>query len=153
MCFAYLARHEESFRKGEINMEKDRFNICEVHICTFERPKDGFIKPMLNSFPTRWCVIDNKNLVAIDINLEAKYNYIPTCSGLYMLNNASRLIQENKRAAIFNYSTIYCDKKILEKGKEIIKKMNNGYEFVDGNEMFSNEEYLEILTEEELNKF
>lgn len=127
----------------------DRFNISEVHVCPFERTKDGFVKPLLNEYPTRWCVIDNINSIAIDIELGVKYNYILTCSGIYMLNCASKLIKDDKRAAVISYANILCDLSIIEKAKPIIEKLKNNYQFVDGNDLYSNEEYLKYLKQEE----
>lgn len=127
----------------------DRFSISEVHVCTFERTKDGFVKPLLNEYPTRWCVIDNINSIAIDIELGVKYNYIPTCSGIYMLNGASKLIKDDKRAAVISYANILCDLSIIEKSKPIIEKLKNNYQFVDGNDLYSNEEYLKYLKQSE----
>lgn len=127
----------------------DRFSISEVHVCPFERTKDGFVKPLLNEYPTRWCVIDNINSIAIDIELGVKYNYIPTCSGIYMLNGASKLIKDDKRAAVISYANILCDLSIIEKAKPIIEKLKNNYKFVDGNDLYSNEEYLKYLKQEE----
>lgn len=130
----------------------DRFSISEVHVCPFERTKDGFVKPLLNEYPTRWCVIDNINSIAIDIELGVKYNYIPTCSGIYMLNDASKLIKDDKRAAVISYANILCDLGIIEKAKPIIEKIKNNYQFVDGNDLYSNEEYLEYLKQEKNGK-
>ena len=134
----------------------DRFSISEVHVRPFERTKDGFVKPLLNEYPTRWCVIDNINSIAIDIELGVKYNYIPTkynyittCSGIYMLNGASKLIKDDKRAAVISYANILCDLSIIEKAKPIIEKLKNNYQFVDGNDLYSNEEYLKYLKQEE----
>lgn len=126
----------------------DRFSISEVHVCPFERTKDGFVKPMLNEYPTRWCVIDKTNSIAIDIKLGVRYNYIPTMSGLYILNGASKFIKDDKRAAIISYYNVGRDLDMIEQANSIIEKLKNDYVFIDGNALYSNEEYLKHLEQE-----
>lgn len=128
---------------------KDKYTINEINICTFRFNKQGRISPNLNEYPqARLCVIDTENKIAIDVIHRLKYDYIETLSRLYFMNEASKKIKENKRAAIFPYSLIHIDRSDMKKAKKIINELENGYSFCDGNEVYNNEEYLELLEKE-----
>lgn len=126
----------------------ERFKIANTHICKFERPQEGVIKPLLYMYPTRWCVIDKQENVAIDIKLGVKYKYIPTCSGLYVLSDVSNLILEDKRGAILDYADLLWDADLKNKAKIIIEQIKNNYQFIDGNDLYNDEEYFNYLNKE-----
>ena len=114
----------------------DKYVIKDVNICTFSFDQNGNIKPNLNDYPIiRTCVIDTEKNIAIDINHELEYDYIETHSRLYFINGASKKIIENKRAAIFSYYIMSLDKKVEDKAKSIIKRLEKGTKFPDGNDV------------------
>ena len=120
-----------------------------MQICTFTFEKYG-IRPNLNKYPfTRLCVIDTENKIVIDVNHGCKYDFLESTSMISFMNGASKKIKENKRAAFnpitfLGYGTIDDEKKT----QDIVNKLKNGYEFLDGNDLYSNEEYLELVTKE-----
>lgn len=127
-----------------------KYKVAEVQICTFEFVKGGLFRPNLNQYPiARLCVIDTKNNVAIDVKHECKYDYLETLSMLNFMNGASKKIKENKRAALCPYMFLgFENKDDREKTYEIIKKLENGYEFIEGNDLYTNEEYLDLVFKE-----
>ena len=48
----------------------ERFFVREIHICPFERTDIDKIKPNLDDYPARYCVIDSDKQIAIDIELK-----------------------------------------------------------------------------------
>lgn len=128
---------------------EDKYKICEVQICTFTFEKYG-IRPNLNKYPiARLCVIDTKNKIAIDVGHECKYDFLESTSMLSFMNGASEKIKEDKRAAFSPIVFLgFENEKYERKTKEIIIKLENGYEFLDGNDLYSNEEYLKLVTKE-----
>lgn len=127
-----------------------KYQVFEFNICTFKLTPNGII-PNLSDYPyRRLCVLDNTRNKAIDVNQELEYDYIKTMNGLYFVNESYKKIKENKRAAIFSVINIYLDSNQLKKCKKVIKKLEDGHKFLDGNDALSNEEYLEILYNEKL---
>ena len=121
----------------------EKYQIKDVNICTFSFDKEGSIKPNLNEYPyIRTCLIDTEKNIAIDINHEVEYDYLQTQSRLYFINGASEKIKENKRAAIFSYYVVSVDPEVEKKAKDIVKKIEKGVKFPDGNDVLSNEDYL-----------
>ena len=131
---------------------KERFEIKELHICSFKLQKTG-VHPELEKYPQRLCVIDNERGKAIDIKHELEYDYIETMSGLYLINSSIDKIKENKRAAIFPIITYLSmiDEKDLLRAKRIITFLESGKKYADGNTVLSNEEYLKQVQKEEDN--
>ena len=132
----------------------ERFQIAELHICTFSF-ENNFISPDLENYPRRICVIDKQNKIVIDINHKLKYDYIETISGLYFINESMKKIKDGRRSAIFP-STIFLDdikdKKILESAKKIIEGLKSEKQYTDGNEFLNNEQYLKKVKEEKNDK-
>ena len=128
--------------------DNDRFSINEMFVCTFRKAEDNAYFAQIGKYPTRWCVVDMEQGIVIDIKMGLKYEYIETTSYLNFLNNSYKKIKGDKRAAYKPMQSIYIDPEIYAKGKEIIEKLKNGYEFVDGNDLYSNEEYLKYLEQE-----
>ena len=130
----------------------ERYSINPIHICTFEKFENG-IRPNLEEFPdVRLCVIDHELNKAIDVEHELQYDYLETMSSLYFINESSKKLKENKRAAIIPVVLLNCSVEELNKAKTIIEKLEVGYKFDDGNEELSNEEYLKRISEEKINK-
>lgn len=126
---------------------KKRFFIAEMYICTFDF-EDEFIKPSYG--PTRTCVIDDEKGIVIDIEHNLKYDYIKTMNGTFISSDSIRKLKEGKRAAIIPIDPIDIpsDKRIL--AYDIIKKLESGEEFKDGNEVLSNDEYLASLKDKSI---
>ncbi|MBQ9072112.1 MAG: hypothetical protein IJY25_03035 [Bacilli bacterium] len=129
---------------------KERYDVQEVHICPFEFEKTG-IRPELEKYPRRLCVFDNERKKVIDINNKLEYDYIETISGLYLINSSIEKIKESKRVAIFPTVTFLSDldSKTLSKAQAIIKYLESGKKYPDGNTALNNEQYLEKVKEEE----
>ena len=132
-------------------MEKPRYTLEQVYICTFSMNGEKYIQPNLNEYPNlRLCVIDNEDSIAIDINHELKYDYLKIQSMLYFLNDASKKIRIGKRAAIPSSVSYEYDEDKIKKANKIVKKLQKGYVFKDGNEVLGNEEYIKLAEEEAL---
>ena len=127
----------------------NKYKIAKVHICTFKFEQHG-IRPELNKYPiARLCVIDTKNNVAVDVGHECKYDFIETASMINFMNGAAEKIRENKRAAICPCAFLgFENREQREKTQGIIIKLENGYKFLDGNDLFTNEEYLKMVNDE-----
>ena len=126
----------------------DRFLITGIYICPVDRVGIGFFKPNLN-YPVRYCVIDNKTKIAIDIKTKLKYDYILTVNHKDFIDNSNKKIEPNKRVAIFPNFTFEYDNYDLEEVKRIIERLKNNERFADGNDALNNEQYLEYIKREE----
>ena len=125
-----------------------KYQVNHVNICPFKITDRGFI-PMRNEYPTtRLCVIDRDEGFAIDVNHELKYDFLESSSMLYFMNGASKKIKENKRAAINPITNLGLSEEDKKKVENILWKLEIGYEFEDGNDVLSNEEYLRKIEEE-----
>ena len=129
---------------------EDRFKIEEIHICPVQKIGNSF-KPNLE-YPARLCVIDEEKEIAIDIETRLQYDYVKTISRLYFISQSYEKIKGDRRVAIFPLSTLILDEKYRVEGNFIIDQLKNGVEFQDGNEVFNNEQYLEYLNQEKLEK-
>ena len=130
----------------------ERFSIKEVFLLPLTFSSMEYLKLDFD-YPTRVCVIDNKEKIAIDIQMGLKYDYIETQSKLFIFNEYVDKIKENKRVAmgtIKNISSI--DENLIKLGKSIIKKIENKKLFIDGNDVLSNEEYLKIVNNDQNDK-
>ena len=126
---------------------KNKYRVCELQICPFdiiETKKSGKIyKADRDNFPYRLCVFDEENKLAIDIDTEKSYRYIQM-SLMYFIGNEAKTIEQGKRYAILPLSFNVSDK-VYKKAQSIIRRLESGETFVDGN-IQSNEEYLELIT-------
>lgn len=128
---------------------KEKYSVNEVNICTFDTYENGLIRPNLNKYPVRrLCVIDNERKIAIDVMHELKYDFLDTFNQDYFINGSSKKIKPNRRAALFPLLYFSTDLDSLKRVRNIIQKLESGYEFKDGNEVLSNEKYLEIVNQE-----
>ena len=130
----------------------NRYSVCWLRICPFERLDGGILRPNRDDYPYRLCVLDKELSLAIDVKSEASYDYIRT-SLVYFLNEEAKKIEDNKRYAIMelHLSILGIDSKDYEHANNILNELNNGKEFVSGNTI-SNEEYLENINNENNNK-
>lgn len=130
----------------------NRYSVCWLQICPFERLDGGILRPNRDDYPYRLCVLDREKSLAIDVKSETSYEYIRT-SLVYFLNGEAKKIEDNKRYAIMelHLSILGIDSKDYEHANNILNELNNGKEFVSGNTI-SNEEYLENINNENNNK-
>ena len=77
-----------------------RFLVTSMYICPFEITDDRFVVQK-EGYPTRLCVIDNEQNIAIDICHGLKYDYVKIMSGLHFVSNYSDKIKSQKRLAVF----------------------------------------------------
>lgn len=128
-----------------------RFIIAEALISPLIFTNRSSLIPDSN-YPFRYCVVDLENLIAIDIEQELKYDYLPTESKLFLLstmNNKIDKIKSNQRFALLSVNLLNTDYEMHKKGINIIQRIKNGEQFKDGNVAFSNEKYLESIIKEQ----
>lgn len=120
--------------------------VGQVCICPINCLDRGYIIHK-GEYDYRWCIIDNNNNYAIDIEHELKYNYIKTMNGIYFVDESQKLIEDGKRVAIFPVNNLEIPKNILIKSKKIINLLDQGVEFKNGNDVYNNDDYLEKIKE------
>ena len=133
-------------------MKKENIRVAKIHICVFEKNNENQIKIDTQKYPDRICVIDEGKNIVIDVQTKHQYPYIRTVNRLYFASNddAAR-VKYGKRNACFEYSNCpFLEFTPLEfkNCNEIIEQLNQGVEFLDGNEVLTNEEYLEMIKNE-----
>lgn len=126
-------------------MRNNRYEIDLLYICPFMCLDNINIVPDLG-YPPRLCVVDKVNKIAIDIENRLKYNYIDRVRRL-KANDIKDKIADDKRVAIpalycLNTTEIFYDQCL-----EIVKNLEKGMYFKDGNTELNNEEYLKSVTE------
>ena len=126
----------------------DRYSVCWLQICPFDKINNGVLKPNREDYPYRLCVLDRQNSIAIDVKTEFSYNYILT-STVYFLNEESKKIEQGKRYAIMelHLSILEIEKEDYLHANLIVNKLKYGKEFINGN-FISNEEYLKNIKNE-----
>lgn len=129
-------------------MKDNKYSICWLQICPFDRLEGGILKPNRDDYPYRLCVLDRESSIAIDVKDEVSYEYIRT-STVYFLNQESKKIEKDKRYAIMEINLYMkgIEKEDYIRANGIINKLNAGKEFIDGNSI-SNEEYLKNINNE-----
>ena len=134
-------------------MKENRYIVCWLQICPFERLEGSILKPNRDDYPYRLCVFDKNEDIVIDVKTHHKYNYIHT-SLVYFMHEEAKKIGDGKRYAINELpsSVFLVDEEEIEEVRKIIYMLDNNIGFVDGNKSLSNEQYLEILLEEEKKK-
>ena len=128
-------------------LEDKNHKIVKMHICSFER-KDGMLVFDINKYPERLCVYDKQNKIVIDVETGHKYPYVRILHmrDIYHREDAS-MLTPNKRVGCMEYTTFIdnIEKEQLKKCKNIIRSLQNGKTFPDGNQILSNEQYLEMI--------
>lgn len=131
----------------------ENYSLNQIRICPIEVvKKEGkkiFIIPETSEYPYRWCVIDKEKCIAIDVELELKYDYVETINNKYFLDDSYKLIEENKRVAIFPLLGYNYQDDIRYKSDEIVTKLKLGKEYKNGNEIYNNEDYLDKILKDE----
>ena len=128
-------------------LEDKNYKILKMHICSFRR-KNGILTFDMEKYPERLCVFDKNHKMVIDVETGHQYSYIRVLNGqsFYDIEDV-KMLTENNRVACMEYATFIYDleKETLEKCKNIIKLLQKGHVFPKGNEMLSNEAYLETI--------
>lgn len=131
-------------------MENENYKIVKMHICKFER-KEKVLSLNLNKYPARLCVLDKVRKVAVDVNTAYEYPYVKVINMTYIDNDGIEF-NEQKRYACIEYDSLLSSeikKEELLLCKEILNLLKQGVTFPDGNKELTNEEYIEMLKEEE----
>lgn len=127
----------------------DRFAVMEVVICPVILVKNSKLQLGIN-YPTRLCVLDKENNIVIDVIHGVKYDYIDTINGKFWIDGGKKY-GNNKRVGLFG-SSCFIGKPLEEQTKnninQIIFNLINKVDYLDGNKVFSNEEYVNIINEE-----
>lgn len=135
-------------------LEDKNYRILQMHICSFER-KNGVLTFDMNKYPQRLCVYDKQNKIVIDVETGHKYPYVRI---LYMRDiyhkEDAKMLTPDKRVGCMEYATFIddIDKETLKECKNIIKLLENGKIFPDGNKILSNEQYLEMINDSKNNE-
>ena len=95
-------------------------------------------------YPPRLCVVDYENGIAIDVETNLKYDYIESSSRLYMGSIIDK-IKNDRRVAVLTSQVLFNKDNCYKKALKIIKQLELGQQFEDGNLIFSNEQYLEYV--------
>lgn len=121
--------------------------IARIHICCFESFNNN-LKTDLQKYLDRLCIIDEEKDIVVDVETRHQYKYVRTVSMLYFLNELeTKKIIPGKRFGCFKYdnSLIDVSSDELKECKKIIDLLKQGYEFPNGNDVLTNEEYLELI--------
>jgi len=128
-------------------LEDKNYKIVKMHICSFERKNGGLIFDM-NKYPERLCVYDKQNKFVIDVETSHRYPYVRILHmrDIYHKEDA-KMLTPDKRVGCMEYATFIDDisKEELKECKNIIKLLQSGKTFPDGNQILSNEQYLETI--------
>lgn len=134
----------------------NKYKILEMHICSFECSNDKkYIKTDLNKYPKRLCILDKNNKIVIDVLTLHKYQYIRTINMKYCVDNYKReKIISGKRYACFEneISLSNFDSRTIKLCNKIMKLLDKGIIFKDGNEELTNDEYLKLIENNKLKK-
>ena len=148
-----MARNKDIIRRGvkEVMLEDENYRIIKIHICNFER-NNGILSFNTKKYPERLCVHDKKNNFVIDVETGHKYPYVRVLNMQYFYYiDDVKSLTENTRVACMEYVTTICDltKEQLRECKNTIKLLQMGKLFIDGNQVLSNEQYLEMINNKE----
>lgn len=128
-------------------LEDKNYKIVKMHICRFERKNGGLVFDM-NKYPERLCVYDKQNKFVIDVETSHRYPYVRVLyQQMFYDIEEVKTLTPDKRVGCMEYATfIYdLDKETLKKCKSIIKLLQKGKTFIDGNQVLSNEQYLKMI--------
>jgi len=131
-----------NIRKEVIDMINKNIRIIKVPICSFTINADKKIKLDIQEYPCRLCVIDESKNIIVDIEHKLKYPYINKFDILKIKEN------RGKRIGFIQYNSLELNKLSSDELKscvEVVKLLNQNYTFMDGNEILSNQEYLDVI--------
>ena len=124
-----------------------RFTVTDVFICPIHYKGNDSFEPDFD-YPKRRCVVDRERGIVVDVKTKLKYDYIETMSFIYFLNESHKKIKNDKRVGIYALQKISPITDNLKEIEEIITRLKNGEDFVDGNDVLDNKQYLESIKEE-----
>lgn len=127
-------------------MNKTRFSIEILVICPFNVTQEINMTPDLR-YPPRFCVLDKEKQIVVDIKNKLSYSYIDANRRLFTGSDVEK-IKDSKRVAIRALSSLTYEKYPFLEAKRIIKKLEDGFSYPDGNEMLNNKEYLQLIESE-----
>lgn len=129
-----------------------KYEVVRMHICGFER-KNGVLTSDLSKYPARLCVFDRESKRVIDVETMHEYPYVKVINMKYFSSNENNLKMEaGKRYGCVEYATmlsIEVSSSELDRCKRIISLLNQNFKFKDGNSELSNEQYLDLIKNEE----
>ena len=129
---------------------KEKFELCELQICPFERLTVNnipYLKPLRNEYPYRLCILDRNNSIAIDIETNYLYEYIEM-SVIHFYGTSFMKIKGDNRYAILRLpANTMCEvtNDTLKKANDIRDILNIGKVFENGN-VINNEDYLSQIS-------
>ena len=128
-------------------LEDKDYRIVQMHICSFER-KNGVLTFDMNKYSERLCVHDKKNKIVIDVETKHQYPYVRVLNmqTFYDMDEV-KMLTPDKRVGCMEYVTVIFElnKEQLIACKKIISLLKKGKSFPNGNEVLSNEQYLEVI--------
>lgn len=123
-------------------MINKKIRIIKVPICTFDITENKKIKLNIQGYPCRLCIIDEIKKIIVDVEHKLKYQYINKFDLIELEKN------KGKRIGFIQYNFLELNKLSSEELKncvDVVKLLNQDYNFKDGNQEMSNEEYLKIV--------
>ena len=129
---------------------REKYELCELQICPFERLEINGIphlKPLRNEYPYRLCIFDRNNGIAIDVMNNYSYEYIEMSVINFYGTSYKKIKGDNRYAILRLPANSLCEVNgdVLNRAKEIRKKLEQGFDFENGN-VISNKEYLEMIS-------
>ena len=128
-------------------LEDENYKIVKMHICSFERI-NGVLVFDKNKYPERLCVCDKKNKIVVDVETLHRYPYVRILNQqeIYYKEDV-KFLTPNMRVGCMEYVTFLSDisEDQLKQIQSIIRLLNGGYNFENGNLVLSNEQYLKMI--------
>lgn len=127
-------------------LRNDKYAVKAFRICPFNvlaRGNATVLHPDGEGYGMRIGILDKAKNIVIDIDMQCAYRFIPT--------NSSGLIRNPYITPGYRYAYMPVDLSYREASeyehviKKIVKKIEKNYIFPEGNEMYTNEEYLNML--------
>ena len=123
-------------------MINKNIRIIKVPICTFGITETQKIKLNMVEYPCRLCIIDQTKKIIVDVEHKMKYPYISKFDLIELEKN------KGKRIGFIQFNCLELNKLSSDELKscvEIVKLLNQDYNFKDGNDELSNEDYLKTV--------
>lgn len=134
--------HGGNIRKEVINMVNKNNRIIKVPICPFSITENDKIKLDNQEYPCRLCILDEAKKIIVDVEHKLKYPYVNRFDLVELEQN------KGKRVGFIQYNFLELNKLNSEELKncvEVVKLLNKNYNFKDGNEELTNEDYLKAV--------
>ena len=122
-------------------LEDVNYKIVRMHIGSFERI-NGILAFDKNKYPERVCVHDKENKIVVDVETLHRYPYVRILNQqeIYYKEDV-KFLTPNNRVGCMEYVTFLNDigEEQLKQAQSIIRLLNGGYNFENGNLVLSNE--------------